>query len=519
MSFSKPVKLSAESIKNGTLLDEVAMHNASMFEASMLNSTADPPDELTWGSICSGGEVIEIILLAITNSYKAVGKRVRLNHKFSCEDKTGIQEWILGLQQELGTAMNGCLFEKAEGMGEVTQWCIKHDNNCVIPQVDIMIAGTSCKDFSRANIRSGSSSKSTLLMEHSVGGSAQTFHGLIKYLVNHVVSILMLENVDTIDDNSSATDQSSLDIMMETFAKVCLTCLKLLTDAHFFGLPQERRRYYLVGLRSHSAPHFTITPSNINEIFKKISGLVAMCERTPPCVTQILLDGDDDAVDRELNKRLAIGHKSSNYNVSQATSDYKRLGIRWGDAGSRLPVEVKCSTWFQTLAPSQVSALTFSHAEMDVAVMRDISQSLSRLRYSKMVDSDYDDKRHVAFCQMPQQIAWLECANQQPRPLLGREALMIQGYPIAQIPNLVNKSSENVMASIAGNMMASTTALCIVQATLYAMPWNNSKAIHSTKDEVEAALQIFDTIAAPATEESQERSKKVRRVKITKRQA
>ncbi len=39
----------------------------------------------------------------------------------------------------------------------------------------------------------------------------------MKYLANHPVSILMLENVDTIDDNSSATDQSSsfIDVTLE----------------------------------------------------------------------------------------------------------------------------------------------------------------------------------------------------------------------------------------------------------------------------------------------------------------
>ena len=57
--------------------------------------------------------------------------------------------------------------------------------------------------------------------------------------------------------------------------------------------------------------------------------------------------------------------------------------------------------------------------------------------------------------------------------MLGREGLVIQGYPVALVPCLVEKTAEVTMMGIAGNMMASTVPLAIVMAAVAALPWAN----------------------------------------------
>ena len=70
-------------------------------------------------------------------------------HLFSCEIVPAKQEWIMGAFEE-GNVEEGCLFERAEDLGQEYAACVKHGRMCRVPHADIVIAGTSCKDLSKA---------------------------------------------------------------------------------------------------------------------------------------------------------------------------------------------------------------------------------------------------------------------------------------------------------------------------------------------------------------------------------
>ena len=86
----------------------------------------------------------------------------------------------------------------------------------------------------------------------------------------------------------------------------------------------------------------------------------------------------------------------------------------------------------------------------------------------------------LGFCQMPQQVAWLEADDQPPRLMLGRESLLLSGYPIAKIPNTVAQTTEVVMQGISGNMMASVVPLAILSAVCLALPWRTTEQVCPT---------------------------------------
>ena len=131
-----------------------------------------------------------------------------------------------------------------------------------------MVAGTSCKDLSKAN---KNRNPKAFQQSSTPGNSANTFHGLADWLMAHAVTMLFFEKVDAMaeaanmesgsDDMAamaSGSDKqkgnmSNLEIALERFAEAGLSSVPILTDAQLFGLPQARRRYYTVSLKTQSS--------------------------------------------------------------------------------------------------------------------------------------------------------------------------------------------------------------------------------------------------------------------------
>ena len=497
----KPAEVPASAFFDGSVLADMVQHNAHRMR-SVVKGALAPDTVITVGTICSGSEVVVMCLLLIMLHYQEMGVNLKFVYSFGCELKTGVQNWIMQLIAELQrnhslfVADPGCLFARAEDMGNPTALCVKHGRLCAVPHVDMIIAGTSCKDFSRAGGQ-GNSVSSVLTQPTTPGGSAQQFYGLMGYLQIHAISILLLENVDTLEDTGKeATDATRtlvtpLRQMLQKISAYGLQCHSFLTDAVIFGMPTHRRRYYLVGLRAAASPLYTVGAGGLSEVFAKMSRLVAMCERTAPCVSAVLLPAGHPAVEEELNRRTEQGRRGGDYNVGTSISQFSGLGLTWGSAA--VPEHILQSPWYDTLTGSQKTALTYSFAERpDAVTMRDISQSLCRLRHSSMADH-----REIAFCQLPVQIVWLN-RHGEPSMLLGREAMTIQGFPLALVPMTVNATSEHQMMSLAGNMMASAIPLALVQALLAAVPWTSTSgaaSVHTNSDDIDAAMRLFTNVS------------------------
>jgi len=225
-----------------------------------------------------------------------------------------------------------CLFERAEDMGKLVANCVRHDKMCPVPRVDLLIFGIPCKNVSRAS-SAYRANQLVMSLQSSVGGSAQTFRGAENYLHQHVVLIILFENSDALDDAGDLTSHMTNLQVVEMRLQSCGFALKsFLMDTVLFGLPQHRRRYYVLGLKENAATHFDFTQVDIRRVFATIENLVRLCQRTPPCASQLLLGDDDQAIDDELNRRLAAGEKDSKYNVGAAISQFQSGGLSLGVA-------------------------------------------------------------------------------------------------------------------------------------------------------------------------------------------
>ena len=93
---------------------------------------------------------------------------------------------------------------------------------------------------------------------------------------------------------------------------------------------------------------------------------------------------------------------------------------------------------------------------------------------------------------MPLQLVWVQRGEGHvPRLQVGRESLMMQGYPIARIPSTVSETSELHMQEIGGNMMSLPVLLAFVQSLFASLPWrgNSSSVSHTSERHVEHALR------------------------------
>ena len=507
------IVVSAAAYHSGNLLDELAKDNGDRIAQSGLVPASVCADlTIQFCTVCSGGEVIIFVLLALQSYFKSVGQAINFEHIFSCEINKNAQRWITELLSELDL-VTGCLFENAEDLRNAEAWCIQHKQRCKVRRVDLAIAGTSCKDFSKATTRKGGS---ILLQESTAGGSAQTFHGFMRYLMQHSVSMVLLENSDTLDDlvsgSSSLTD---LKIMCSHLKAACYASQPILIDAQLYACAQERNRYYIVAIREIASSLFSLASTSTAEVFSKLRGFLALFQREAPCLTELLLDANDTVVEAELNRHVSLGAKTCDYNVGASISCFDGAGMRWGEGA--LPEGVLKSPWLTTLTAAQKNVLKFSLAEhANHIVLRDIGQSANRVRYSKMIGS-----KHVAFAQMPNQHVWVDLQGEEPRLMLGRESMLLQGYPIARVRSLVSKTPEHVLASIGGNMMAAPVALAILQSLFAVLPWTPpADAVHTNESDVDAAMAAFEDFINPSltgpvansTPEVKDNSKKKRRV-------
>ena len=267
MQEGRAREVSAKSLHDGTWLFRAAEENAKTC-GEMSGHPLFPSRSLTWGSCCSGSEGILFCFEVLNRLACKMGSNVCFEHVISCESNPEKMQWISAVTQlapevtasieadycssecprppgglsaghcclfkdicELGESHAACVVHKHESRNAVTEDGVRNsekkgkvsdreklpEGHCYVPQVDILVLGTSCKDMSRANhpkssARGSSPSSLVLTMEHSKGGSAQTFRGMLRYCEKNSPAIVIFENVDAIDDRQGGN--SNLDILL-----------------------------------------------------------------------------------------------------------------------------------------------------------------------------------------------------------------------------------------------------------------------------------------------------------------
>jgi site-specific DNA-cytosine methylase len=431
--------------------------------------------------MCSGSEGCHFVFAAMQKTYAAAGGAGQWRQAFACELAPAKRQWIRSLLAAEGQG-HVCVFHDVTDMRSEFALCDTHGKRCRVPPVDVLVAGTSCKDLSR--MLSQPARIAPLLGQVATrGGSAQTFRAVLSYVEQQGPTAVVFENVDSLaDDVVSKTDASSMDVLLAEMASRGYEGQALLTDASEFGLPARRRRYYVVFVKATSLSAVDFSSRSVDDTFATLRKLVSACVRQAPCASRLLLPDTAAPVQRELAQRLAAGPRASAASASAEwpalqMREYRGRALRWGQGPDGASAS---SPWYPTLNPRERGTLVYSLAVHPDRLLHNISQQIHRVPVSALVDG-----RHVAPTQMPGQLVWVCAAGSQPRLLLGREALLLQGFPVGRTQALADSVAESFLQDLAGNAMALPVVLAVLMATVAAVSWKSGRVV----GELEASAE------------------------------
>jgi hypothetical protein len=136
-------------------------------------------------------------------------------------------------------------------------------------------------------------------------------------------------------------------------------------------------------------------------------------------------------------------------------------------------------------------------------LMHDITSSISQARHSHRVDA-----KHVACKCSLDQLIWLSGTGLnvgQDRLLLGREALMFHGFPVAKVePLLAEHAAEftdSFLMDVAANMTDLLVLSAVLSSALASISWASAGSqylLHcpSTTDDLDDASEFLSGLAS-----------------------
>ena len=315
------------------------------------------------------------------------------------------------------------------------------------------------------------------------GTSMKTLRAMLAYIEVARPALLIFENVESIGDNSNGNDtaaqddavalaQTNLELVLAEFHSRGYECQKFLGSSILFGVPQNRKRWYIIGIQMNANEHLNPRLRSISDVFETLRSLIKVCQRQAPCASKLMLEADHPRVRQELERRQeqeASGQKQKrSYAVGTAIMAQAAKGTSWSAATGRVPAVLKDSPWFWTLSSQQQKLAALSVSEdPSPLLIRDIGQSSTRIRTSTITE----DGRHRSMTVTPAQLGLLSCPGETPRLMLGEEAMLLQGYPTAAVPDLVAATSNHQLAILAGNAVSVPVLLALMMASVAAVDW------------------------------------------------
>ena len=537
---SPPRRIPGSAFQAGTFLNQFAkfiVHAAVLalgrpvVTAPLLGSSgrvhahAKKPKKVKIVSVCSGSEGLLTGLHELNACYKEEQIDLELGLVCSCEKDDWKRGWCKRVHEVIDEDMehpsDACIFHNVETLAaEGADVCDAHkvqsDDKCKLPDwFDGLVAGFSCKDLSRANFRSiikscGGAPLDLMATRSSPGQTLNTLHAILKILARHRPDWAILENVD-FDEKSQ--NQSLWDQLQVTLAELGYDTKKYVLNASQFVLPQSRTRAYLILVRQ---PARQAHVKSYDEFFASVTALVEKFSEPPPDLGTVLFPNDHEAV-QHAYANCAANSRNDGAWKQESLSIHKEewSKLKGGDAMYLRPQfeeEVKRSKWFALLTERAKNSLWKHECEMKqtyqknpshLAVARagaDIGQSISRLRHTTTIPFGHVV---VAPTLLPHTLLWLGSVSGRAfyRPLIGVEALQLQGWPImnTKFDALRKDDAPNhKLMDLAGNAFPVTVVTALINALMFSftrhMELEQNIPTASTQNDVDSAKEMLKAV-------------------------
>ncbi|GAA5939099.1 hypothetical protein JCM3775_003183 [Rhodotorula graminis] len=456
------------------IFDDVVRRNADAL--ADLFTALDRP--LRVATMCSGTESPILALKMMLRSLEAQkGIKASVEHVFSAEIEPFKQAYI---ERNFHPPL---LFRDVQELPN-DKARTAYGAFAKVPQhADMLIAGTSCVDFSTLNkLRKG--------LEDD-GESGRTFFGMFRWVEKARPKVVILENVLSAEWNEMVKNFNSIEYTA-TFARL---------DTKKYYVPHTRTRGYLVAFpqaKKKGDLGSVLSSGRMTERWaSKLQGLARPASSPAEA---FLLDSDDVRVHRartELSQRRATALLGKQRDATDWARCQQRHSIArsleklgpqkpltgWSAQGGKPTMpDGAWQDWAEAQTERVLDLMDISflrQARMGVDIMYksaiwNLSQNVDRTTSSKLFG--------ITPCLTPNMIAYL---TNRGGPVVGIEALALQGLPIDEL--LLTRESTDQLADLAGNAMSSTVVgTAIISALLVAANTFDDKAV------VEEALQGAD---------------------------
>ncbi|KAI8615565.1 hypothetical protein BC830DRAFT_1064253 [Chytriomyces sp. MP71] len=446
-----------------------------------------PP--LRVATMCSGTEspllAIKLISEALTTKL-GIPNALTVDHVFSCEIEPFKQAYI---DRNFSPPI---LFRDVRELAgaEAT-----NAYGAVVPvpgNVDVLIAGTSCVDYSSLNNKKQGIDAG--------GESGDTFKGMLGWVSNHRPPIVILENVCG----------APWDTVVEKFDGVGYDAAFIRADTKHYYIPHTRTRVYLVAMnRDEACGYDEDAAEEWIRVFKGISRKAS----TP--LEDYLLATDDPRIHRarqelakvKVNCSDNVGAKSGRTDWSRCESRHafarlneelgnKRPLTAWSEGGMSNYPDFAWNDWGRTqtdrvLDLSDINYLRLARTGVDAThktLVWNLSQNVDRNTASSHPG--------ICPCLTPTMIAYI---TNRGGPLVGLEALSLQGIPVDEL--LLTRETEDQLADLAGNAMTSTVvgaaflaAIVVGSSGLLARKETTSAGV--SHSELRAAAKMGETMSS-----------------------
>jgi hypothetical protein len=485
--------LSSQCVSNGTTLTTLAAEIVCELSAQPDAALCRQRRDHTYATLCSGSEVTVLAINALQAALVEHGWAAHtFRHIFACEVDKEKRQW--GMEVVGGDA---CSFQDIRELCRPRAMCARHNCCCDVPRVDGVIVGLSCKDFSKAKKPCPGLIYSRDMVDKSQ--SASTFFGFLGYVHVHAPTWIIVENSDVLLDSQ----KPDFGVFQDELKSRGYATHGVVVETSQFGLPQRRRRSYIVSLLKCGTADFRERP--VGQVLTAFVNNLNLCRRDPPCLTTVLLDPSSAEVQRSFQTMLGKNSSGRTLPLTPKAADLHMKtcmasNVRWAEL--KLKAETQSSCWSRLLTAREVEVLAYTQVVYPAVAGVDVGQSMDRLPVTSMLKLEGGGEVNIAPTLLPKSRVWL-CAKSDllnaQRFLVAQEQLMLQGWPVEEHP--MPQFSDTLKADLAGNMFSGTVILSVFASMLFAVPWKpmtSSDTVHTSMEEFSGLDKLLDfDLSAP----------------------
>ena len=393
--------------------------------------------KLRVATMCSGTESPLLSLRKISDSLiRLYGITLDVDHVFSCEIEPFKQAYI---ERNFAPKL---LFRDIRELGSEKAATAYGAMRLVPGDVDMLVAGTSCVDYSNLN-----NDKKSI---DDKGESGQTFRGMMAWVKKNKPPIVLLENVC----------QAPWEIVAKKFEEIGYASHFIRLDTKKYHIPHTRTRVYLLAILSKDP-----------DVVRKWKQCVKSLESPAAgALESFLFNSDDPRLESKRDFDSAIkkrGRISADWSRCESRHKKFRLDEKLGESvpltswptGCRLP-EHAWNDWGKA-QPERVLDLIDIYFLRCAAKNVDATYKSMAWNLSQNVDrSGGEAILGVTPCLTPSMIPF---ATIRGGPIIGLESLSLQGIPVDDL--VMTRETETQMKDLSGNAMTTTVVgACMLSA-------------------------------------------------------